>query len=130
MMIQHPSGGARGAAASSKGQPTLPLMALLFRPSGRHVHALSLTHADHVKADEVLRHKAPYLNTGFFLARRHLLRRLVGPRPGPQQVVKRQDDGEMAVNLPIQRPCGFGPVFYALTMTFAVTGSSINPHWY
>ena len=39
------------------------------------------THADHVAADEILRHKAPYLNTPFFLVRaRDLLRRLDAAR--------------------------------------------------
>ena len=85
MMIQHLSGGAWGVfrrifEASSR---TLPLLAVLFLPvAARHDDALSLD-ARRITSqhDEVLRHKAPYLNTPFFLVRaRDLLRRLVGHR--------------------------------------------------
>ena len=66
MMIQHLSGGAWGVfrrifEASSR---TMPLMALLFLPVVLGMRSLyPWTHPDHVPADEILRHKAPYLNT-------------------------------------------------------------------
>src|SRR5687767_12882191 len=72
LMIQHLSGGAWGIfrrifEASSR---TLPLMALLFLPVVLGMGTLyPWTHADHVAQDEVLQHKAAYLNTGFFLVR-------------------------------------------------------------
>jgi hypothetical protein len=77
-------------------------------------------------------HKAPYLNTGFFLARRRVLRRLDRDRLTLTAWSKKQDDGDMTVNLPIQRLSGFGIVFYALTVTFAGIDwiMSLNPHWY
>ena len=72
LMIQHLSGGAWGVfrrvfEASSR---TLPLLALLFLPVVLGMGTLyPWTHPDHVLADEVLQHKAPYLNTPFFLVR-------------------------------------------------------------
>ena len=72
MMIQHLSGGTWGVfrrvfEASSR---TLPLMAALFIPIIAGMTSLyPWTHADLVEHDEILRHKAAYLNTGFFLAR-------------------------------------------------------------
>jgi hypothetical protein len=136
MMIQHLSGGAWGVfrrifEAASR---TLPMMALLFLPVIAGMSSLyPWTHADHVAADEVLRHKAPYLNTGFFIVRAVFY--FAGWSALALVLSKwseRQDDGEMAVNLRIQRLSGFGLVFYALTMTFAGIDwiMSINPHWY
>ena len=136
MMIQHLSGGTWGVfrrifEAASR---TLPLMALLFLPVVAGMGSLyPWTHADHVAADEVLRHKAPYLNSGFFLARAFFyFAGWIALAFVLSRWSKRQDDGEMAVNLPIQRLSGFGLVFYALTMTFAGIDwiMSINPHWY
>ena len=82
MMIQHLSGGAWGVfrrifEASSR---TLPLMAVLFVPVLLGMTSLyPWTHADLVQADEILRHKAPYLNTTVLhRPRGDLLRRLVG----------------------------------------------------
>src|SRR5262245_1307076 len=68
MMIQHLSGGAWGVfrrvfEASSR---TLPLLMILFLPVVLGMGTLyPWTHPDHVLADEVLQHKAPYLNTPF-----------------------------------------------------------------
>ena len=72
VMIQHLSGGSWGVfrrmfEASSR---TLPLLALLFLPVVLGMGSLFVwTHPDHVQADEILRHKAPYLNIPFFLVR-------------------------------------------------------------
>src|SRR5918995_6665395 len=72
LMIQHLSGGAWGVfrrifEASSR---TLPLLALLFLPVVLGMGSLfAWTHADLVAQDEILQHKAIYLNTGFFLVR-------------------------------------------------------------
>jgi len=136
MMIQHLSGGAWGVfrrvfEASSR---TLPLLALLFIPVLLGMGTLyPWTHPDHVAADEILRHKAPYLNSSFFIVRafiyfagwNFLAWKL-------SQMSARQDQGDMGVNLPLQRLCGAGLVFYALSMTFAGVDwiMSINPHWY
>jgi hypothetical protein len=136
MMIQHLSGGQWGVfrrvfEASSR---TLPLMAVLFLPVlAGMTYLYPWTHPDQVAADEVLRHKALYLNSGFFVARAlFYFAGWIALATTLSKWSKRQDDGEMAVNLPIQRLSGFGIVFYALTVTFAGIDwiMSINPHWY
>ena len=72
VMIQHLTGGTWGVfrrvlEASSR---TLPLLALLFLPVVLGMSTLyPWTHDDLVRADEILRHRQPYQNTGFFLAR-------------------------------------------------------------
>jgi MFS family permease len=136
VMINHLSGGSWGVfrrvlEASSR---TLPLLAILFLPVVLGMGSLYVwTHADHVQTDEILRHKQPYLNTAFFLARALLyfvcwillawtLTRLSS----------RQDEGDVSVNTTLQRVSGAGIVIYAMTVTFAGVDwvMSINPHWY
>ena len=91
MMIQHLSGGTWGVfrrvfEASSR---TIPFMFVLFIPVLLGMTSLYVwTHEDHVQADAILRHKAPYLNTTFFGIR-------AGWRPGslnrepPRDLVRR-----------------------------------------
>ncbi|MBI2186794.1 MAG: hypothetical protein HYU37_06665 [Acidobacteria bacterium] len=136
LMIQHLSGGAWGVfrrvfEASSR---TLPLLALLFLPIVLGMGRLyPWTHADLVQQDEVLRHKAIYLNTGFFLARTFVY--FVGWILIAWTLTRwsrQQDEGDMGVNLKIQYLAGGGLVFYTFTATFAAIDwiMSINPHWY
>ena len=135
-MIQHLTGGAWGVfrrvfEASSR---TLPLLALLFLPIAFGMTSLyPWTHDDLVAGDEIMRHKAPYLNTGFFLLRAAFyFAGWIGLAWTLNKWSKRQDEGETKVNTAIQRLSGFGIVFYALTVTFAGIDwiMSINPHWY
>ena len=135
-MIQHLTGGAWGVfrrvfEASSR---TLPLLALLFLPIAFGMTSLyPWTHDDLVAGDEIMRHKAPYLNTGFFLLRAAFyFAGWIGLAWTLNKWSKRQDEGETKVNTSIQRLSGFGIVFYALTVTFAGIDwiMSINPHWY
>ncbi|MBI2827660.1 MAG: hypothetical protein HYX77_00125 [Acidobacteria bacterium] len=136
LMIQHLSGGAWGVfrrvfEASSR---TLPLMALLFLPIVLGMTSLySWTHPDHVQQDEVLRHKAVYLNTGFFLLR--ALVYFAGWILIAWTLTRwsrRQDEGDMSVNLRLQYLSGGGLVFHAFAAMFASVDwiMSINPHWY
>jgi hypothetical protein len=136
MMIQHVSGGAWGIfrrifEASSR---TLPLMAVLFLPVLLGIGALyPWSHPDHVAADEILRHKAVYLNTGFFVARALVyFAGWILLTWTLTRLSRRQDEGDMSVNLPLQRISAGGLVFYALTITFAGVDwiMSLNPHWY
>jgi hypothetical protein len=136
VMIQHLSGGGWGVfrrifEASSR---TLPLLMVLFLPVllGRGT-LFPWTHPDHVQADEVLRHKAAYLNTTFFLIRAAVY--FVGWWGIATLLSKwsqAQDRGDVAVNTRLQRLSGAGLVFYALTVTFAGIDwiMSLNPHWY
>jgi hypothetical protein len=91
------------------------------------------THPDLVQQDEVLRHKAIYLNTGFFLVRALVyFAGWISLAWTLSRLSRRQDDGDMSVNLRIQYVAGAGIVFYAFAATFAAIDwiMSINPHWY
>ena len=136
MMIQHLSGGTWGVfrrvfEASAR---TLPLMAALFIPViAGMTYLYPWTHPELVAEDHILQHKALYLNSGFFIARYVVY--FVGWIAIAYTLTawsKRQDEGDMSVNLKIQRLSGFGIVFYALTVTFAGIDwiMSLNPHWY
>ena len=136
MMVQHLSGGGWGVfrrifEASSR---TLPLLALLFLPVLLGMSSLYVwTHEDHVQADEILRHKAPYLNTPFFLVRTVIyFASWIGLTWLLNTLSARQDAGDVSVNMRIQRLSGAGLVIYALTVTAAGIDwvMSINPHWY
>src|SRR5688572_10374588 len=136
MMIQHLSGGTWGVfrrifEASSR---TIPFLALLFIPVLLGMSDLYVwTHPDHVQADEILRHKAPYLNIPFFIGRALLYFAIwIGLSLVLNRLSARQDTGDVAVNPTIHRVSGAGLVLYALTVTFAGIDwiMSLNPHWY
>jgi len=134
MMVQHLSGGTWGVfrrifEASSR---TLPFLALLFIPVLLGMDSLyTWTHDDHVQADEILRHKAPYLNTPFFIGRAVIyFAAWIGLTWVLNRLSARQDTGDLAVNTRIQRLSGEGLVIYALTVTAAGIDRimSIIPH--
>jgi hypothetical protein len=136
MMVQHLTGGAWGVfrrifEASSR---TLPLLAILFVPVALGIGTLyPWSHPDHVAADEILRHRAPYLNTMFWMGRAvFFFAGWIGLSMVLNRLSRRQDSGDVSVNLPLQRWCGFGIVFWALTMTFAGIDwiMALNPHWF
>jgi hypothetical protein len=136
MMVQHLSGGAWGIfrrifEASSR---TLPMLAVLFIPVILGIQTLyPWAHPDMVAADHVLQHREPYLNTTFWVARAVIY---FGGWIGISMLLNRwslkQDSGDVAVNMPIQRLSGFGLVFYGLTTTAAGIDwiMALNPHWY
>jgi hypothetical protein len=136
MMVQHLSGGTWGVfrrifEASSR---TLPLLFVLFLPIVLGLTSLyPWTHEDHVQTDEILQHKAAYLNVPFFLGRAFVyFAAWIGLSWILNRLSARQDTGELAVNLSLQRWSGAGLVIYALTVTFAGVDwiMSLNPHWY
>jgi hypothetical protein len=117
--------------ASSK---TLPLMAVLFVPVVLGMQTLyPWTHPDLVAADEILQHKALYLNTPFFLGRAVfyfagwiLLAWLLG------RMSRAQDEGDDGATERMRRLSGGGLVFYAFTVTAAAIDwvMSLTPHWF
>ena len=136
LMVQHLSGGAWGVfrrvfEASSR---TLPLMAVLFLPIAFGMTSLyPWSHPELVQNDAVLTHKAPYLNSVFFLLR--ALFYFVGWTVIAWTLSRwsrQQDEGDMSVNLKLQYLSGGGIVFYTLTATLASVDwlMSLNPHWY
>ena len=138
MMVHHQSGGAWGLVirrifeASSR---TLPGLFLLFLPLLFGMHELyPWSHADHVAHDVVLQHKAPYLNTPFFLVRSAIY---FGSWMVLAFVLNRlsleQDRSDVeGATRKMQVVSGAGLVIYALTITFASIDwvMSINPHWF
>jgi hypothetical protein len=109
-------------------------MVLLFIPVVLGMTSLYVwTHEDHVRADEILRHKSLYLNTPFFIGRALLYFAIwSGLSIALNRLSARQDTGEVSVNPTIQRLSGLGIVLYALSVTAAGIDwiMSINPHWY
>jgi hypothetical protein len=92
------------------------------------------THADVVSGDEILRQKAQYLNTGFFLARAFVyfavwngLSFLLN-----KWSVDQDRTGDPAIARKMQALSGGGLVAYGLTTTFASFDwmMSLDPHWY
>ena len=73
LMLHHLAGGRWGFAIRrllEAGTRTLPLMLVLGIPVLLGIHELyEWSHADVVAADEILQHKAGYLNTTFFVVR-------------------------------------------------------------
>ena len=135
-MIQHLSGGQWGVfrrifEASSR---TLPLLLVLFLPLLFGLKTLyPWANPELVRADEVLRHREPYLNTTFFLIRVAVyFVSWIGLSMVLNNLSARQDNGEVTVNLRIQRWCGAGIVIYAVTVMFAGIDwvMATNPHWF
>jgi hypothetical protein len=135
-MIQHLSGGAWGVfrrilEASSR---TLLLLIVLFIPVLVGMTSLyPWTDSMLVQGDPILKQKAPYLNTWFFIARAVLyFAGWWGLSYLLNKWSQRQDAGDVAINVRIQRLSGAGLVLYALTVTFAGIDwiMSLNPHWY
>ncbi len=139
LMIQHLSGGSWAVVVRrvlESGARTLPLMALFFLPLVPGVHHLyEWSHADAVQADEILRHKAAYLNVPFFLVRAAVyfaiwitLTALLTRWSGEQDTQRGHD----AVGRKMRTLSGPGLVLFVLTGTFASVDwvMSIEPHWF
>jgi hypothetical protein len=138
LMLQYLTGGAWGIAIRRELEAatrTLPLTAIAFLPLLAGLHRLyEWTHADAVAADEMLRKKALYLNTPFFVIRAviafaawfavaHYLNKWSAAqdaRPDP------------SINRRLQLLSGGGLVVYGLTTTFTSVDwvMSLEPHWY
>jgi len=137
MMIHHLSGGAWGMVvrrvweASSR---TLPLMSLLFIPVLLGMSTLyPWMHADALQADKVLRHKVPYLNPAFFIARAvfyFAVWNLIAWKMSSWS--RAQDGGDVARTRSMQRLSGAGLVLYVITITFAAVDwtMSTDPLYY
>ncbi len=136
MMVQHLSGGQWGVfrrifEASSR---TLPLLAVLFLPLLFGLSRLyPWANPELVARDEVLHHRALYLNTTFWIIRAVvyfggwlLLAATLN------RLSRRQDTGDVAVNRTIQRVCGAGIVFYGISVTWAGIDwlMALDPHWF
>jgi hypothetical protein len=138
-MVHHLSGGAWGVVirrileASSR---TLPFMALLFVPLAFGIHDLyEWSHADAVAQDPILQHKAPYLNTTFFLVRTVLFFAVWSGLAYLLSKWSREQDqigGGEPQGTWMQRLSGGGLVLYAITVLFMSVDwvMSLDPHWF
>jgi len=117
------------------GTRTFPLVAVLFLPLLLGLHDLyEWAHVDAVAADPILRHKQPYLNVGFFIARAAFyFAAWIGVSTVLNQWSKRLDatgDPRLAARLRNAGPPGL--LVYGLTATFAMVDwvMSLDPHWF
>jgi hypothetical protein len=137
-MVHQLSGGAWGVVIRrpiGAAARVLPVMTMLFVPIALGMSRLyPWTNADLVAHDEVLRHKQPYLNTPFFLARAALyflvwnvLSYFLNAWSLEQD---RNPDPRIARRM--QRLSAGGLVAYGLTITFAAFDwlMSLEPHWF
>ena len=137
LLLQYLTGGAWGLAIRrflEASVRTLPFMALLFVPIVLGMHSLyEWTHADAVAADEVLRHKAAYLNRPFWCVRAVAYFAVwIGLTWRVTEWSREQDrTGEIELARKMQILSGPGIVFYFLAITFAGVDwvMSLDPHW-
>ncbi len=137
-MLHYLTGGAWGLAIQRWMQAamrTLPLFALLFAPIALGMHELyEWTHADIVANDELLTHKAPYLNTTGFIARAAVFFVIwIGLSLLLTAGARKHDDGggESALTR-LRAISGPGLALYFLAMSFAAFdwSMSLEPHWF
>jgi hypothetical protein len=138
LMIHHLAGGRWGFAVRrllEAATRTLPLLAVLFIPLVFGIRSLyAWANPDLVAADELLRHKEPYLNGPFFLIRAVIyfvvwlgtMRLLDRASTAQDQAPSR----EATRRLTLISGAGLG--LYMLTMTFASIdwAMSLEPHWF
>jgi hypothetical protein len=138
LMVQHLSGGAWGVVIRRPLEAavrTMPIMAVLFIPillgMGDLYH---WTHADVVANDQIIREKAAYLNTPFFIARQVFYFAIwLGTGALLTRWSAEQDrTGDPALIRKFSILSGGGLVVYSLTVTFAMIDwtMSVNPHWF
>jgi hypothetical protein len=138
LMLQYMTGGAWGIAIRRELEAatrTLPLTAVAFLPLLFGLRRLyEWTDANAVAADEVLRKKALYLNTPFFVIRTAIAFAIwLGLAHSLNKWSAEQDRRpDPAVNRRLQLLSGGGLVLYALTTTFTSVDwvMSLEPHWF
>jgi hypothetical protein len=138
VLIQYAAQGGWGIVVRRIGETifaTIPVMAALFVPVVLGLHDLyEWSHAGAAEHDALLRWKAPYLNTTFFLIRALVF---FGSWSGIAILYYRgsrgQDvTGDPAVSARLRRLAGPAIIILALTQTFASIDwiMSLTPHWY
>lgn len=137
-MIHQLTGGAWGVVArQSLGAATrvLPSLTVLFVPIIIGMpHLYEWTHADVVAHDEILRGKAAYLNTTFFIVRAAFYFAVWNGLAFVLNTWSKEQDetANPALPLRMQRLSAGGLLLYAFTMTFASFDwiMSRDPHWF
>jgi hypothetical protein len=138
LCIYHLAGGAWGAVTRRIMEAAirmLPYFAFLFLPIAFGTHSLyEWTHADVVKADQILIQKSEYLNVPFFLVRAVVYFFIWNLLSWVFNKLSLQQDQTQDPRIPgkLEALGGVGLVLYGLTMTFASVDwmMSLDPHWY
>jgi hypothetical protein len=138
LMVQHLSGGVWGVVLRRPFEAavrTLPFMAILFIPIIFGMHSLyEWSHEGITTTDAIIREKAAYLNTPFFLARQAFYFLVWGALGYLLTEWSSEHDrtGDPALLSKMERLSGGGLVVYFLTVTFAMVDwtMSVNPHWF
>ncbi|MDQ2869097.1 MAG: hypothetical protein M3S32_00030 [Acidobacteriota bacterium] len=138
LMLNHVTGGAWGIPirrSLEAGTRTLPVIALFFLPLLLGIRTLyEWARPEDVAHDAILRHKAVYLNTGFFLARTVLCFAAWMAIAFFLNRWSREQDEKPARGLSrrLQLLSSAGLVVYGLTITFFSIDwvMSLEPHWY
>src|SRR3954447_20676819 len=138
LMLQYLSGGAWGVVIRRPAEAaarTLPLLALMFLPILIGIPNLyEWSHADKVRADEVLQHKHVYLNVPFFIGRAAmyfagwmLLAWLLN-----KWSEQEDREGGLAPHRKMAAISGPGLIFWGFAVTFMSVDwmLSLNPHWF
>ncbi|HUR34944.1 MAG TPA: hypothetical protein VM032_14175 [Vicinamibacterales bacterium] len=137
-MVHQLSGGAWGVVARQSlgaASRVIPYLTILFIPIALGMpHLYEWTHADIVAADEILKGKAAYLNTPFFLVRAVLYFAVWNGLVFLLNKWSREQDetANPALPLRMQRLSAGGLLLYVLTMSFASFDwvMSRDPHWF
>ena len=138
LMVQHLTGGSWGVVirrACEAATRTLPLVALMFVPVALGINNLyPWPHAKLLAADEILRHKQPYLNTPFFLIRAAVYLggwMLLSWRLNHWSAVEDREGG-MEPHRRMVRVSAPGMIFWGFSVTFMAIDwvLSIEPRWF
>ncbi len=122
LMVSHLSGGGWGVVARrvfEASSRTLPFLAVAFLPIAFGMPDLYLwAQPDQLATDRIIQHKAPYLNTGFFLARTVLYFVIWSAIAWTLSAWSRRQDRGDDTSLRMQRLSGAGLLVYAITVFF------------
>jgi hypothetical protein len=138
LMLQYLTGGAWGLVIRRPAEAaarTLPLVALMFLPVLVGIPNLyEWSHAAKVAADPVLKHKQPYLNVSFFVARAVVylaMWNLIGWLLNRWS--EREDrEGGIRPHTRLATISAPGLIFWAFSITFMAVDwvLSLDPHWF
>ena len=137
LMVQHLTGGAWGVMLRRPLEAavrTLPAMAVLFLPIALGMHSIYPWTAPEALNDPVIRDKAAYLNTTFFLIRQVFYFAVwigIGTML-TRWSAEHDKTGDPDLIRKMSFVSGAGLLIYGLTVTFAMVDwtMSVNPHWF
>jgi len=136
LMVSHLSGGGWGVVARrvfEASSLTLPFLALAFVPVALGLQDLYLwAQPEMLASDRIVQHKAPYLNTGFFLGRTVLYFAIWSAMAWTLSAWSRRQDRGDDTALRMQRLSGGGLLVYAVTVFFMSVDwvMSLDPHYF